>query len=933
MTMTLRHDFTAPNYDDANDQIVAAVGAALNVSRPSTAKVRDYLNVLKTVKANEPRFTGARRVENLCRDSETLSGATWNDINVTTTPNAIANPLDAAVTAELVTLDSTSSVKFFQNTTFSFAAGIQTTASIYLKAGTQNFIAIRRYKDVNKYFLQVFDLSDGTLGEAKAGSTSGTQTGAGIESLGGGWYRCWVSGNMPESAYRMTVMPVPAKTGNTFDVAGQVSWTSAAQTLYAYGAQVEDITGQDDPAPSEYIPTTTAEIAKWYNTARRTNFCLRSQTFNFGDPPWQKVRIALTANDAVAPDGTTTATRFDETGDTGAHYLNQVQTPVVRGRTYTCSVYAKAEENASVQLMPGATGFADDVFANFDLSDGTVGTSNGVDDYGIEPASATYPSAPAGWYRCWMTITADATSAATNPLLIVLTESDADARFASYAGTVGDGIFIWGAQIERGAEATAYIVTTSTRASSGFDTEITPTGLLIEEARTNLIQQSEAFEVSPWSLAADTTITANAAVAPDGLTTADKLGGDGTGAAISTAQAKVKAASAITYSYSIYAKKENLEWLQIALFDGASTGTRAWFDLNTGVVGSLSDIGAGFTLESSVIENAGDGWYRCTLICTSNTATNLVAYVYPVAADLASATDTTDGIYIWGAQLEAGAFPTSYIPTTTATVSRSRDSIGNNSDFTWQNTTAFSIYIAFVDSLLDTSEQTLIDARDADSSESFRLRMNNVSGLPYCITVSSQGGAQTGGLSGGVTPTPNVLHRIAIGVSTDDAALYSGGVQRSVDSAIDVPGDFTKFSIDSTSGSGTDHRNGHVQEIRYYDERLSNQVIGWMSEGIFDVLVLENASHSVAVDGVALSSAQTLVVADALQAIGVDIATITSKHLLAIADCIHAVTEDGITLVPTLNVADALHATTVDSMFLARPLEKFDALFIVQRTR
>jgi hypothetical protein len=80
-----------------------------------------------------------------------------------------------------------------------------------------------------------------------------------------------------------------------------------------------------------------------------------------------------------------------------------------------------------------------------------------------------------------------------------------------------------------------------------------------------------------------------------------------------------------------------------------------------------------FTSASAAIQNVGNGWYRCSVTFTSGTETSIRSQIFQLKNSANFTGNGTDGIYIWGAQLEEGAFPTSYIPTTTTALTRSAD--------------------------------------------------------------------------------------------------------------------------------------------------------------------------------------------------------------------------------------------------------------------
>jgi hypothetical protein len=200
-------------------------------------------------------------------------------------------------------------------------------------------------------------------------------------------------------------------------------------------------------------------------------------------------------------------------------------------------------------------------------------------------------------------------------------------------------------------------------------------GLLVEEARTNLLTYSEQFNDVAW-VKDGTVVTANSIVAPDGTLTGDKLIETATTAVHRTYSERF-VAILTPYTTSVYAKAGERSWVSLA----GITNTRVWFNLATGTVGTNGGLTAS-------IQAVGNGWYRCSV---TQTTTSIFGYL-DVGVGTADNTnsyagDGISGIYIWGAQLEAGSFPTSYIPTTSATATRAADvaSITGANFSSWYN--------------------------------------------------------------------------------------------------------------------------------------------------------------------------------------------------------------------------------------------------------
>jgi len=125
--------------------------------------------------------------------------------------------------------------------------------------------------------------------------------------------------------------------------------------------------------------------------------------------------------------------------------------------------------------------------------------------------------------------------------------------------------------------------------------------------------------------------------------------------------------TAVVHTFSVFAKKGNKDWLYLS-DDTVATAT-AYFNISAGVLGT---VGAGCT---AYIENWGGGWMRCSITFTGTVA----AHTFKIQSAHADTDNTFAGdgaavnVYLFGSQIEIGEYMTSYIPTTSAAVTRAAE--------------------------------------------------------------------------------------------------------------------------------------------------------------------------------------------------------------------------------------------------------------------
>jgi hypothetical protein len=221
-------------------------------------------------------------------------------------------------------------------------------------------------------------------------------------------------------------------------------------------------------------------------------------------------------------------------------------------------------------------------------------------------------------------------------------------------------------------------------------------GLLVEEQRSNLLTYSEQFNDVSW-IKNDSTITANIIVAPDGTLTGEKLV-ENTANAQHIARKNVSGlSSGATVTISVYAKaaERTSVFLYINETTTSTNRVEAIYNLLTGVVTNTGNFGT-FTGASANITLVGNGWYRLSLtgVITNLTSAQFRIGTYDGSA-FAYTGDGYSGLYIWGAQLEAGAFATSYIPTVASTITRNADiAIMTGTNFSsWYNASEGTLYL------------------------------------------------------------------------------------------------------------------------------------------------------------------------------------------------------------------------------------------------
>jgi hypothetical protein len=549
---------------------------------------------------------------------------------------------------------------------------------------------------------------------------------------------------------------------------------------------------------------------------------------------WLRSGVTTTANSATAPDGTTTADTLVVSGGEAYHYLYQAVSALA-STTFTASVYVKAVSGTSIAAL--GIRFLQDSgnWLNLvcDISTGATTLQTGSTST-YTNVSYTSTSVGNGWYRFTLTATGGTGNVMFQPH--TSTSPSVTANYGNqYFNDDGDAFYLWGAQVELRDSATAYTATTSSpivkyqptlqTAASGearFDHDPVTgesKGLLIEEARTNQFGYSETFQNFSKSSAS---VLINEAIAPDGTSTADKMVPDANNNFI---WLDTSLTSGSEYTQSIYAKTGGMRYLQFAPSAGFGSDY-VNFDLENGVVGNSSGIAA-----SASIEHVGNGWYRCVLTDTATASSLGRILIHASNSDSGrlsgSGANNFNGVFIWGAQLETGAFPTSYIPTSGSTVTRSLDSAeitGTSFDFFNNQEASFFAEVSMAYSG-GNSKGILSVGADIVGASGRLVNMYLSSGLQSYYDSYSFGNTVTSG-NGGPTPPS----KVALSFSTTEYNGASDGASIGSTSGSYYLDQAVNLKIGGTYNGNTYPLNGHLKKISCYPQKFTSATLQQMTE-------------------------------------------------------------------------------------------------------
>jgi hypothetical protein len=685
-----------------------------------------------------------------------------------------------------------------------------TTYSVYVKAGTAQFIQILHGSDANAF--ANFNVASGTLG------TRGTGASSTITDAGNGWYRCTFTFNIASGAvwYIYIVSSASAAYGASF--------TATVAGLLLWGAQLE-----------------LGSIATTYNNTSVRNLLGFSEAFD--NAAWTKTRASIVTGAQANPvNGLFNAQKLMVDTATGSHRVISGAGATASGTRHTFSVYIKQGEYAKAAIGEFNNGVG---WASFDLQAGTVLATGGTGS-----PSASITTAGNGWFRCAVTCTVGAFSR-LDIYALNAAYTTADPSVYSYTGDGNSGVYIYGAQLSNSASLDPYVPTPGAAPSSTayygprFDYDpvtLLPRGLLIEEQRTNLLPFSDQFDNAAWSKQ-NTTITANTAVAPDGTMTADTLTAATTGL-FRYVQQQPTLTNGVTYTLTAYLKYKTARW--VWLLGETTTDAFAVFDVLNGAVGDAS---SGITRS---ITPVGNGWYRCTatFLVGSATATQQVG-IGLSDTNTVSNPPATAGIdaYIWGIQLEAGAFATSYIPTIASTVTRSADiAVITGSLFSqWYNGVEGSFVASFT--AAQNTFTTYIAASNGVVAQNSMHMDNDGSGNMRVAYYS--GSSAVALLSLGTIGAVGTVNTLSTAYQANNFAASRNGGTVVSDTAGAVPVGVNRLNIGADpSGAAVNVSNGHIRSIRYVPVRAADfQLQELTAQSIVDYAFLQTASGDQLVDG------------------------------------------------------------------------------------
>ena len=349
-----------------------------------------------------------------------------------------------------------------------------------------------------------------------------------------------------------------------------------------------------------------------------------------------------------------------------------------------------------------------------------------------------------------------------------------------------------------------------------YNADGTYKGMLVEDQRENICLQSEDFSTT-WLSGVNTTVSAVTETTPDGDSTSKsvKIGdNNSTGTGSVAVRQDITVTGGATYTASIFLKADGLAFARLSIdeYDGVTNGTQYFGLSGSGSLGTASN------LDDSKIEAYPNGWYRCSVTWTQGAADTEFKFRIYVANSISSSTvdlDNTSSIFAWGVQVELGANASSYIPTTTTSVTRSADDISKTSASTYVGQTAGTVYVeATIDNII--ANTNIISVSDGTDDNIVRITFNANADMRMYV-------------KGGTTSIINDVETIVAG-TYKFAIVYSGSDTRVYRDGVQLSSSTTSLTFTSSvdeidigqSFADTGQSNNWIRAFAFYKRALTD---------------------------------------------------------------------------------------------------------------
>jgi len=545
-----------------------------------------------------------------------------------------------------------------------------------------------------------------------------------------------------------------------FDKASLALIPSGVKDGKVYSIKPTD--GSGDFTFSRGTDTATRVNASGLIEKERSNLVWYSNTFSTG---WSNVTSDETGGQADK-DGGNTAWKLDKTAGTG-----RIEQFGISAGVRTFSVYAKAGTLNWLHLYMDNIGGSTDPRAFFDLQNGVVGTQ-------LQNIDATIESVGGGWYRCSVTGYVNSSFGA----LIWPCGADNDAT-----GATSGNIYFQDAMVNEGLVAQEYIETTTAAVYEGITDNLprldysggaSCPSLLLEPSRTNGFAQSEYFKALMTN-DADITIDDNAATSPEGVQNAARLNFN---AASKSMYRAINFAGEHTYSFYVKAEGSNIgKTFNFRLRDTSSVAVNHSVPLT------------------------GE-WVRHDFQFSDS---NLMEFTNREGTTIADGS-----ILLWGIQIEAGSYPTSYIPTYGTSASR----VGENNVITSASAligqTEGTMYYEFNSGKNDGADY-VVSLSDGSANNRIIIYRSSANQLIAQIRTSAVSVAQINTS----TLTEDITYKVALGYANNDVVFYVNGTQIGSDTSATIPAT-DRIATDNSVGSATFGRP--LNQFLLFKTRLTN---------------------------------------------------------------------------------------------------------------